>query len=132
LPAWGLHRVAQWYWLKVTDAGALASPMHASYRRPYERLLLARSASAAACTSNSSGAAHVTREGLDASPPPLPSVRVLIGSPGAHSRKPKLKVSTPQNNPDCSAHSVSPSLGGTVGGGQQAESVRVVMVAESS
>lgn len=72
--------------------------MHAFHRRPYERLLLARSAVAAACACSGSSAEHVTREGSDASPL-LPSVRVLIGSPGAHSRKPKLKVRIPQQVP---------------------------------
>ena len=27
LPAWGLHHVATWYWLKVTDDGQLVSSL---------------------------------------------------------------------------------------------------------
>ncbi|KAL0043140.1 hypothetical protein WJX79_010360 [Trebouxia sp. C0005] len=40
LPHWGLLHVATWFWLKVTNAGELVSPLEVAHRRPYEVLIL--------------------------------------------------------------------------------------------
>jgi hypothetical protein len=70
---------AEWRWLKVTDGGVPVVPLRAegaAPRRPYEILLLARSASLASSSSPP--------------PPALPAGVTLLCAPGAHSRKPRL------------------------------------------
>ncbi|KAH9908758.1 MT-A70-domain-containing protein [Xylariomycetidae sp. FL2044] len=86
---WGLEPVAEWVWLKVTSAGEPVVGLSeessttttstttttittaAAWRRPWERLLIAR------------------RKG---SRVPVPPSRVLLGVPDAHSRKPNLRA----------------------------------------
>ena len=72
-----LEQVAEWHWLKVAADGAPALPLRGSgagCRRPYEPLLLARTAAA-------NNGAHA---------PALPPRVVLLSPPAAHSRKPRL------------------------------------------
>lgn len=73
--AWGVEPVAAWTWLKVTASGAPVVPVDALWRRPWERLLLARR------PRPRGGAAPDTA---------LPAHRVVVGVPDVHSRKPHL------------------------------------------
>ena len=71
-----LELVAEWHWLKVAADGSPALPLRgggAGGRRPYEPLLLLRTAAADASAM-----------------PPIPRRAVLLAQPGAHSRKPRL------------------------------------------
>jgi hypothetical protein len=62
LAAWGLELVAEWYWLKVTCAGHLCSPLESPHKKPFERLMLARVAHTctqpAPCCDSSEGGAE--------------------------------------------------------------------------
>ena len=72
-----LELVAEWHWLKVAADGAPALPLRgagAGCRRPYEPLLLARTATAG-------GSARTLS---------IPPRVVLLAPPGPHSRKPRL------------------------------------------
>ncbi|XP_024521989.1 methyltransferase-like protein 2 isoform X4 [Selaginella moellendorffii] len=40
-PAWKLIPVGVWYWLKITDAGAMVSELDLNHHKPYECLLVA-------------------------------------------------------------------------------------------
>jgi N6-adenosine-specific RNA methylase IME4 len=68
---WGLEKVAEWVWLKVTSSGEPIFDVESSWRKPWERLLIAR------------------RRGRQGGP--LGDRRVLIGVPDVHSRKPNLR-----------------------------------------
>lgn len=68
---WGLELVGEWTWLKVTTAGEPMVDVDSTWRKPWERLLVARKRGAE------------TR---------LPSrSRVIVSVPDLHSRKPNLR-----------------------------------------
>lgn len=69
---WGLELVDEWTWLKVTTAGEPVVDVNSAWRKPWERLLIAK------------------RRG--AGMPKLPSRRrVIVSVPDLHSRKPNLR-----------------------------------------
>eukprot|EP00873_Tetraselmis_striata_P034311 jgi/Tetstr1/454575/TSEL_041470.t1 len=76
LAAWGLTKVATWYWLKVTDAGLPVTAMRSPHRQPYEHLVLARRAGGAATPASAA--------------PDLPQSLTIVSQPAMHSRKPRL------------------------------------------
>lgn len=68
---WGLELVDEWTWLKVTTAGQPIVDLESSWRKPWERLLIAR------------------RRGANTT---LPSRgKVIVSVPDLHSRKPSLR-----------------------------------------
>lgn len=68
---WGLEVVDEWTWLKVTASGEPIVDIHSSWRKPWERILIAR------------------RRGAKTK---LPSRgRVLVSVADLHSRKPNLR-----------------------------------------
>ncbi|KAG6366486.1 hypothetical protein INS49_000663 [Diaporthe citri] len=68
---WGLELVGEWTWLKVTTAGEPMVDVNSTWRKPWERLLIARKRGAE------------TR---------LPCrSRVIVSVPDLHSRKPNLR-----------------------------------------
>lgn len=68
---WGLEMVHEWIWLKVTTSGEPICDVNSSWRKPWERILIAR------------------RRG---SKMKLPSCgKVLVSVPDLHSRKPNLR-----------------------------------------
>ncbi|KAI1302282.1 MT-A70-domain-containing protein [Xylaria venustula] len=71
LAQWGLEPLGEWIWLKTTSAGEPVLDMESAWRKPWERLLIAR------------------RIGSLISLPA--SRRVIIGVPDIHSRKPNLR-----------------------------------------
>jgi N6-adenosine-specific RNA methylase IME4 len=75
LDTWGLELVAEWIWLKVTAKGEPMVGVDSCWRKPWERLLIAR-------RKGGSGSGRVRLEGAR---------RVLIGVPDLHSRKPNLR-----------------------------------------
>lgn len=72
--AWGVELVATWTWIKVTSRGEPVGAVDAQWRKPWERLLLARR----------TGASSDLK-------PALPKNRVIVGVPDVHSRKPHLR-----------------------------------------
>ncbi|KAI1115264.1 MT-A70-domain-containing protein [Nemania sp. NC0429] len=71
LAEWGLELVGEWIWLKVTSAGEPVWNVESAWRKPWERLLIAR------------------RKGSLVLPPNRN--RVILGVPDIHSRKPNLR-----------------------------------------
>lgn len=71
LDEWGLELVDEWVWLKVTTAGEPIIDLESSWRRPFERLLIARRRGSK-ITLSSRG-------------------KVLVSVPDLHSRKPSLR-----------------------------------------
>lgn len=69
---WGLELVAEWTWLKVTTAGEPIVSVDSTWRKPWERLLIAK------------------RRGTNASRLPNPG-KVIVSVPDLHSRKPNLR-----------------------------------------
>ncbi|KAM0328061.1 hypothetical protein ACHAQA_005463 [Verticillium albo-atrum] len=66
---WGLELVAEWTWLKITSEGKPMFDLESTWRKPWERLLVAR------------------RAGSQLKVPQ----RVLLAVPDVHSRKPNLR-----------------------------------------
>ncbi|CAK7268892.1 hypothetical protein SEPCBS119000_003292 [Sporothrix epigloea] len=88
---WGVELVATWTWLKVTAHGEPVVAVDSGWRRPWERLLLARRLG--------SGTATCASRKVKA----LPSHRVIVGVPDVHSRKPHLgQLLAPFLEPACS------------------------------
>ncbi|KAK5633216.1 hypothetical protein RRF57_008930 [Xylaria bambusicola] len=71
LAQWGLEPIGEWIWLKITSTGDPILDVESVWRKPWERLLIAR------------------RMGSLISLPV--SRRVIIGVPDVHSRKPNLR-----------------------------------------
>ncbi|KAI0409093.1 MT-A70-domain-containing protein [Xylaria palmicola] len=71
LAQWGLEPVGEWIWVKITSAGEPILDVESSWRKPWERLLIARKLG---------------------SPILLPTnMKVILGAPDIHSRKPNLR-----------------------------------------
>ncbi|KAI1154730.1 MT-A70-domain-containing protein [Nemania diffusa] len=71
LAQWGLEPVGEWTWLKVTSAGEPILEVESVWRKPWERLLIARKVGSLVL---------------------LPMrTRVIFGVPDVHSRKPNLR-----------------------------------------
>ncbi|KAJ2993174.1 hypothetical protein NUW58_g1921 [Xylaria curta] len=68
---WGLELAGEWIWLKITSAGDSILDVESAWRKPWERLLIARKKGA--LTSRSVG------------------TKVMLGVPDIHSRKPNLR-----------------------------------------
>jgi N6-adenosine-specific RNA methylase IME4 len=72
LASWGLDLVAEWTWIKVTSTGEPIVDVDSTWRKPWERLLIARRIGA----------------------PPLPALvpdLAIVAVPDVHSRKPNLR-----------------------------------------
>lgn len=73
LPEWGLELIDEWTWLKVTTSGEPVVDVNSAWRKPWERILIAK------------------RRGSKRTR--LPSQRkVLVSVPDLHSRKPNLRA----------------------------------------
>jgi N6-adenosine-specific RNA methylase IME4 len=68
---WGLEPVGEWIWLKITSSGQPIVDLESKWRKPWERLLIARK-------KGSSTKLSVER-------------KVIMGVPDLHSRKPNLR-----------------------------------------
>ncbi|KAJ3478270.1 hypothetical protein NLG97_g8624 [Lecanicillium saksenae] len=68
---WGLEVVAEWTWLKVTATGEPLFPLDSAWRKPWEKLLVAKRIRS------------TTPEGL--------APKTIIAVPDIHSRKPNLR-----------------------------------------
>lgn len=68
---WGMEIIDEWTWLKVTITGEPIVDIHSTWRKPWERLLIAR------------------RRGSNIMP--SSRGRVLVSVPDLHSRKPNLR-----------------------------------------
>lgn len=69
---WGLELVGEWTWLKVTTAGEPMVEVDSTWRKPWERLLIAK------------------RRGAEGTRMPNRG-RVIVSVPDLHSRKPNLR-----------------------------------------
>ncbi|KAI2624731.1 MT-A70-domain-containing protein [Xylaria nigripes] len=67
---WDLEPIGEWTWVKVTSAGEPVLDVNSTWRKPWERLLIARE-----------------RGSLIS----VPSAKVMLGVPDIHSRKPNLR-----------------------------------------
>ncbi|KAL1839055.1 hypothetical protein VTJ49DRAFT_1919 [Mycothermus thermophilus] len=70
---WGVEPVGEWIWVKVTARGEPVVSVESCWRRPWERLIIAR------------------RKGLDPSGAGAVKGKVIVSVPDVHSRKPNLK-----------------------------------------
>lgn len=68
---WGLEQAAEWIWLKVTAHGEPMVDVESTWRKPWERLLIAK------------------RKGDEVRP--LVDRKVIVAVPDVHSRKPNLR-----------------------------------------
>ncbi|KAK8079579.1 hypothetical protein PG997_007397 [Apiospora hydei] len=68
---WGLELVGEWIWVKITDSGEPIVGLESTWRKPWERLLIARKRGSS------------TKIG--------PERKVIFGVPDLHSRKPNLR-----------------------------------------
>jgi N6-adenosine-specific RNA methylase IME4 len=67
---WGLEVVAEWTWLKITAVGEPVYDLDSTWRKPWERIIIAR------------------RTGCSVT---VPQQRVIVAVPDLHSRKPSLQ-----------------------------------------
>ncbi|KAM7184502.1 MT-A70 domain containing protein [Naviculisporaceae sp. PSN 640] len=74
---WQVDLVGEWTWLKVTATGEPIVDLHSSWRKPWERLLIARR--------RGGGLSHDS-----SSTRPIPN-KVIVAVPDVHSRKPNLR-----------------------------------------
>jgi N6-adenosine-specific RNA methylase IME4 len=71
LAQWDVEPVGEWIWLKVTSAAEPVFDVELAWRKPWERLLIARKRGSST---------------------PIPAAtKVIVGVPDVHSRKPNLK-----------------------------------------
>lgn len=70
-PQWGLELAAEWVWLKVTASGEPMVDVESTWRKPWERLLIAK------------------RRGDESRK--LVDKKVIVAVPDVHSRKPNLR-----------------------------------------
>ncbi|KAL2175652.1 MT-A70-domain-containing protein [Thermothelomyces heterothallicus CBS 202.75] len=73
---WGVEPVGEWTWLKITAGGEPVVPVGSAWRKPWERLLIARKRTAAGEGGSRTGPV----EG-----------KVIAAVPDVHSRKPNLR-----------------------------------------
>ncbi|KAH6895778.1 MT-A70-domain-containing protein [Thelonectria olida] len=69
--AWGLEVVAEWTWLKVTTSGEPLYDVESAWRKPWEKLVIAKR--------------------IGAKRPEKLRPKVIVAVPDVHSRKPNLK-----------------------------------------
>lgn len=69
--SWGIEFVCEWTWLKITAAAEPLFDVDSSWRKPWEKLLIAK------------------RIGVPA--PPGLKTKVIVAAPDIHSRKPNLR-----------------------------------------
>jgi N6-adenosine-specific RNA methylase IME4 len=76
---WGVELVGEWTWVKVTTGGEPVVAIHSAWRKPWERLLIARN--------------KVSGRGGVGGPGKAGAVRgkVIVSVPDVHSRKPNLR-----------------------------------------
>ena len=68
---WNLEMVAEWTWVKITDSGEPMYDVHSEWRKPWEKILIAKRVGSP------------TPEGLTS--------KTIIAIPDVHSRKPNLR-----------------------------------------
>ncbi|KAG5268434.1 hypothetical protein AALO_G00212550 [Alosa alosa] len=82
-PHWGVKPLAEWLWVKVTQAGDFVFPLDSPHKKPYEVLVLGRYH----CDKN------VTTSTFSKSETPLPDQRLIVSVPSTlHSQKPSLSA----------------------------------------
>jgi len=79
---WGVELVGEWIWLKITATGEPIFDIHSEWRKPWERLLLARPKS-----NGDTKAASLLKSQTKGTIP----TKVVIAVPDLHSRKPNLR-----------------------------------------
>ncbi|KAL2085321.1 hypothetical protein ACEWY4_018641 [Coilia grayii] len=84
-PHWGVKLLAEWLWVKVTQAGEFVFPLDSPHKKPYEVLVLGRKSHN--CDES------VTTSTLSEHAVPLPDQRLLVSVPSTlHSHKPSLSA----------------------------------------
>ncbi|KAG8571142.1 hypothetical protein GDO81_011538 [Engystomops pustulosus] len=78
-PHWSVRSVAEWHWVKITQAGEFVFPIDSVHKKPYEILVVGR-----LVTSSPS------RE-FEAASRPIPEHKIIVSVPcSLHSHKPPL------------------------------------------
>ncbi|KAK0722248.1 MT-A70-domain-containing protein, partial [Lasiosphaeria miniovina] len=77
---WDVELVGEWIWLKVTSRGEPVVPLASAWRKPWERLLIARKRRTTAPAA-----------GAEARRLRLIPTKVIVTVPDVHSRKPNLR-----------------------------------------
>ncbi|EFY98207.1 MT-A70 domain protein [Metarhizium robertsii] len=70
--SWGVELVAEWTWLKITAAGEPLYDVESVWRKPWEKILIAKPIGVPA--------------------PPGLKAKVIVAAPDVHSRKPNLRL----------------------------------------
>lgn len=78
---WAVEPVGEWTWLKITAGGEPVVPVDSAWRKPWERLLIARK-------KERKNRSAVGEEGRTTGPVPG---KVIAAVPDVHSRKPNLR-----------------------------------------
>ncbi|KAK4238853.1 MT-A70-domain-containing protein [Achaetomium macrosporum] len=78
---WDVELVGEWTWLKITASGEPVVPVESGWRKPWERLLIARKRGDAGA---GDGEGECMRKG------PIEG-KVIVAVPDVHSRKPNLR-----------------------------------------
>lgn len=79
---WGLEPVAEWIWLKITASGEPVVDLEARWRKPWEKLLIAR---------RRKGTGQAGTEPTQQQQQQLVRSKVILAVPDVHSRKPNLR-----------------------------------------
>ncbi|KAK3307023.1 MT-A70-domain-containing protein [Chaetomium strumarium] len=78
---WDVELIGEWTWLKVTTSGEPVVPVESGWRKPWERLLIARKRGDAGAGER--GGEGMRRGALEG--------KVVVAVPDTHSRKPNLR-----------------------------------------
>lgn len=76
---WDVELVGEWIWLKVTSRGEPVVPLASAWRKPWERLLIARKRR----TTAPAAGGETRRRAIP--------TKVIVTAPDVHSRKPNLR-----------------------------------------
>jgi N6-adenosine-specific RNA methylase IME4 len=91
--AWGVELVAEWVWVKVTQAGEPVFDVESAYRKPWERLLVARRRGGGGGGRGGGGESGMAQTpGTEPAQKTAVTPRVIAAVPDVHSRKPNLRA----------------------------------------
>ncbi|KAL2267654.1 hypothetical protein VTJ83DRAFT_4931 [Remersonia thermophila] len=85
---WGVEPVGEWVWVKATARGEPVVPVESAWRRPWERLVIARRRAPSWGDEHGGGGAGGGAGGGGAG---AVKTKVIVSVPDVHSRKPNLR-----------------------------------------
>jgi N6-adenosine-specific RNA methylase IME4 len=100
---WGIERIEEWIWLKITSGGEPVTAIDGTWRKPYEILLVGRKlaeSKSQQAQGGRDGESHIQSNGGEKKEPeedqdpesesPAVRRRIILAVPDLHSRKPRL------------------------------------------